>query len=84
MIPREKHVEEACVQAKLDELQNFKSFSTYESVPNKSQMTISTRWVLSRKGDEVKARLAARGFEDQEIIRKDAPTVGKSLLRTMI
>lgn len=84
MVPREKHEEEACVQAKLDELQKLKAFSTYESVPNKGQTTISTRWVLSRKGDEVKARLVARGFEDQEIMRKDAPTVGKSMMRTMI
>ena len=85
IVPREKHEEEAtCVQAKLQELQKLKAFSTYESVPNKGQTTISTRWILSRKGDEVKARLVARGFEDQEIMRKDAPTVGKSMMRTMI
>ena len=84
MIPREKHEEDACIQAKFDELQKLKDFGTYETVPDKGQNRISTRWVLSRKGDIVKARLVARGFEDHEVHRKDAPTVGKSVMRLMM
>ena len=32
----------------------------------------------------MRARLVARGFEEEEIVHKDSPTVGKSTLRVIM
>ena len=47
--------------------------------------TISTRWVCTEKDGNVKARLVARGFEDEELKeRVDSPTCSKSNLRLVV
>ena len=45
---------------------------------------ISTTWVLWEKGDEVRARLVARGYEEPDEIQKDSPTISKSGMRTFL
>jgi len=78
---------EAIHTAKLKELENWRKNNAYEEVPNTGQYVISTRWVMTtkEKGGSVttKARLVARGFEDQEIdIQKlDSPTCSKETIR---
>ena len=68
-------------KAKQDELQKFKEFNVYKEVKDVGQSTISTRWVITNKGDNIKARLVARGFEELSFIQCDAPTVTKPCLR---
>ena len=84
LIPRYRHNEQECVLAKQEELQKLKDFETYEEVEDKGQNRISTTWVLSMKGEGVKARLVARGFEDEATFRKDSPTFGKSIMRIIL
>ena len=84
MIPRNRHGEDGCVQAKLDELQKLKQFNTYEEVVDTGQNRISTTWVLWMKGEQVRARLVARGFEDEDEFRSDSPTVSKSVVKIML
>ena len=72
--------------AKAEELDKWKSFKTYEEVPDNGQKSISTKWVCTRKikGGSVyyKARLVARGFEENsEHLKKDSPTCSKESLR---
>lgn len=61
------------ISAKLSELQNLKDFNTYEEVKNCGQYTLSSRWVIT-----------VRGFEEQFIMPRDSPTVGKGRMRTFL
>ena len=40
--------------------------------------------MLWNKGDEVRARLVARGYEDNQKIQKDSPTVRKITMRIIM
>ena len=51
--------------------------------PN-DQPTLTTRWVTSNKDRKAKARLVVRGFEEDFILPKDSPTVGKGAMRTVL
>lgn len=84
MIPVNRHEEEECLKAKEAELTKLSSFDTYEEVEDEGQHRISCRWVIGTKGNKVRARLVARGFEDIDIYRRDSPTVAKSTLRTVL
>ena len=75
--------------AKQQELQSWKDHNVYESVPFEKQRCISVRWVCSLKttesGIKPKARLVARGFEEQsDSIEKESPTCSKDAMRTML
>lgn len=80
-VPRSRHSDPDCVVAKRKELEKLKDFDIYQEVENTGQLCISTRWVLWEKGDEIRARLVARGFEEESVLQSDSPTVGKSALR---
>ena len=84
MIPRARHGEVECIQAKQVELEKLKNFQTYEEVDDLGQNWVSTTWVLWQKGDEVRARLVARGYEEEGDVRKDSPTTGKSTMRLFL
>ena len=52
---------------------------------NYGQKTLSTRWVITNKDGNTKARLVVRGFEEQDLeIPKDSPTVGKGAMRMFL
>ena len=71
--------------AKDIELEKLIQFQTYEEVANKGQKTLSTRWVITDKNGQTKARLVVRGFEEKDMeIQKDSPTVGKGAMRLFI
>ena len=82
-VPKSQHGHEDCMNAKNEELQKLKEFNVYSEEEFHGQKCISTRWVVVKKGDKYKARLVARGFqEDQsEEIRVDSPTIGKAAVR---
>ena len=62
---------DAIDNAKVKELGNWKNNQVYTEVEDKNQAKISARWVVTAKviGEDkiIKARLVARGFEDEEI-----------------
>ena len=63
--------------AKVAELLKLKQFNTYEKVKNCGQYILSTRWVITKKDGEIKARLMVRGFEEELMMRRNSPTVVK-------
>ena len=73
--------------AKEKELKDWSDNNVYSEVEDKDQHTISCRWVIETKKvnglDITKARLCARGFEDEEAVnrRTDSPTCSKEALR---
>ena len=70
--------------AKESELQKLKQFDTYEEVKDSGRCTLSTRWVINNKDRATKARLVVRGFEEEYLMQKDSPTVGKGALRIFL
>ena len=84
MLPKERRDTPECLKAKEAELAKLKSFETYKVVEDKGQEYISTTWVLTEKGDEIRARLTARGYEETQDIPKDSPTMQKPSLRLLL
>lgn len=84
LIPRDKQNTSECDQAKMAELEKLKLFGTYEEVDNQGQICISTKWVMWYKGSDIRARLVARGFEEDVELQKDSPTIGKSAIRIVL
>ena len=83
-VPKDKRNSPECLQAKNKELDKLKEFNVYEVVDDLGEEIISTTWVLSMKEGEIRARLVARGFEEQEEIDKASPTMHKSSLRSLL
>ena len=78
-IPDERKVK----VAKEAEIKKFQEYKVYDEVKNAGQSTVSCRWVITKKGDQIKARLVARGFEEMLLDRVDAPTVNSTSLWTL-
>ena len=72
------------LQAKLSEIQNWKNFNVFTEIDNNRQIKISTRWVITTKGPNIKARLVSKGFQEQHNYPIDSPNVSKSTLRIML
>ena len=53
--------------AKENEFDKLAQFGTYEEVVNSGQKTLSTRWVITTKDRNSKARLVVRGFEEKDL-----------------
>ena len=70
--------------AKMAELHKLKQFSTYEEVNDCGQNILSTRWVITTKNGQTKARLVVRGFEEEFLMQSDSPTVGKGTMRIFL
>lgn len=72
-------------EAKERELDNWKKNNVYQAQPYTGQKCISTRWVFTEKFIDgrkaVKARLVARGFEEDTAVQVDSPTCSKEVLR---
>ena len=67
------------------ELDKWRDYDVYEEVEDHGQQTISVRWVVTSKDGKPKARLVARGFEDNENeARTDSPTCSKMNLRLIM
>ena len=84
MLPKERRDSPECIAAKEAELQKLKDFDTYREVADEGQTRITTTWVLTLKGLEVKARLTARGFQEEDEHPKESPTMQKYSLRTLL
>ena len=70
------------MEAQLEEIQKLKDFNTYEVVEDVGQKRVSTRWVITEKSSgEKRARLVARGFEEETSIQSDSPTVTKTVIK---
>ena len=91
-IPRSRHGEEKCVQAKKKELQDFIDFDVYEIVDeSEAENIIATDWVLVEKekpsGEKVvKARLVMRGDQEKgkHQIPTESPTANKMSIKILL
>ncbi len=84
MLPKERRDTPECLAAKEVELQKLKDFGTYKVVDDEGRNKITTTWVLTLKGQDIKARLTARGFQEEDEYPKESPTMQKYSLRTLL
>ena len=84
MVPKDERDSPECVAAKKVELEKLKIFNTYQVVEDNGQERITTTWVLTQKGDEKRARLTARGFQEEANFPTDSPTVQKHSIRLIL
>ena len=89
IVPRYRHGEKKCLEAKLVELERFDEYDAYEEVPDEGQETLGTSWVLTEKIKEgknvVKARLCVRGDQEEtDNIQTDSPTIRKSNINILL
>ena len=76
-------------KAKEIEIQNWINNNVFNEVEDMGQQTISVRWVITEKPInnkfETKARLVARGFEEETSqLRKDSPTCSRETVTLVI
>ena len=73
------------LKAKDDELKKLVHYDVYDWVKDTGQDTISCKWITATKkddtGEKVKARLVARGFEEELHEKKESPTCSREALR---
>ena len=76
------------LEAKYTELNDWENRQVYTEVEDTGQSCISLRWVVKEKPNEnpdkkstIKARLCARGFEEEKNFRTDSPTCSREGLR---
>jgi len=91
-LTKHQESEQDVVDAKFKELENLRRNDVFDEVQFTGQPTISCRWVFTEKRREdgsklVKARLVARGFEEnsEELnIRTDSPTCSRHSLKIVM
>ena len=58
--------------------------NTYEEVNDCGQNTLSTKWVITNKDEQTKARLVVWGFEEEFTVPRDSPMVDKGTMRIFL
>ena len=89
LIPRERHKELQVREAKKKELEKLNYWEAMEVIEDEGQFRISCTWVVWMKpqesGDEeCRARLVARGYEEEYEVPSDSPTVDKACIRLIM
>ena len=87
-IPNRYQENHSICTAKEKGFENWRNFGVYEGVTDFGQHTVSTRWVITEKVADgqiiLKARLVARGLEEDDEIQADSPTARKETLRIFL
>ena len=84
LVPKEQRDSPECMTAKMEELSKLQAFDTYKVVEDEGQDRITTTWVLTEKGTEKRARLTARGFQEDGEFPTDSPTVQKHSMKLIL
>ena len=71
--------------AKEEELQKWKDYEAFEEINEQANLDVlSSRWVITQRGDKIKARLVVRGFQENENPQAVAPTASRESLRIFL
>ncbi len=84
LVAKEETNTPEALEAKQKELDKLKDFDTYEVINDEGQEYITTLWVITKKGEEMRARLTAKGFQELQDVPKDSPTMHKHTLRILL
>ena len=89
-LPVSKHGTPEVKQAKQTEVENLMDYDVFEEVKDEGQETIGSRWVVTEKEKhdgqklQTKARLVARGFQEEDKEQSDSPTAQRESLRLFL
>lgn len=88
LLTAEQEQSKAVMDAKHKEIKNMNTYEVFECVPYTGQKTISTRWVITEKFKDnqktMKARLVARGYEENSNLKTDSPTCSREAMRMVM
>ena len=89
-LPVKYHKIPEVIKAKEREYENLTDYNTFEEVKDNGQQRISSRWVITKKEKhdgqktEYKARLVARGFQEECKPQADSPTAMKESIKVFL
>ena len=78
-VPVKEHQKPKIIEAKNTEIENLKTYETFEEVLDEGQETIGSRWIITEKQKhdgqkkDYKARLVAKGFQEIDQPQSDSP-----------
>ena len=78
------------IEAKQKEIENLKTYETFEEVDDEGQETIGSRWIVTEKEkhdgqkQNYKARLVAKGFQERDQPQSDSPTAAKESFKLLV
>ena len=88
-VPMKEHGKAEVIEAKEKEIENLKTYETFEEVDDEGQETIGSRWIVTEKEkhdgqkQNYKARLVAKGFQEKDQPQSDSPTAAKESFKLM-
>ena len=89
-LPISEHGRPEVLEAKETEMENLRAYETFEEVEDEGRKTIGSRWVITKKekhdGQKTlyKARLVARGFQEENKPQSDSPTASRDSFKLMM
>jgi len=89
-VPVREHGKPDIVEAKENEIQNLKTYETFEEIKDEGQETIGSRWIITEKQKHdgqkhaYKARLVAKGFQEIDQPQSDSPTAAKESFKLLM
>ena len=89
-LPIKYHKMPEVIEAKEKEYKNLTHYDTFEEVEDVGQQRIGSRWVITKKEKhdgqktDYKARLVARGFQEDHKPQADSPTAMKESIKVFL
>ena len=89
-VPVREHGKPEIIEAKDREIENLKTYETFEEVEENGQETIGSRWIVTEKEKHdgqkqaYKARLVAKGFQEIDQPQSDSPTAAKESFKLLM
>ena len=89
-LPIKEHGRPEVKAAKISEVKNLQDYDVFEEVKDNGQETISSHWVITAKENydgqkqQTKARLVARGFQEEMKPQSDSPTASKDSFKLLM
>ena len=89
-LPIKYHKIPEVIEAKEKEYKNLTNYDTFEEVKDVGQQRIGSRWVITKKEKhdgqktDYKARLVARGFQEEYKPQADSPTAMKESIKMFL
>ena len=89
-LPVKYHTMPEVIEAKEKEYKNLTDYDTFEEVKDDGQQRIGSRWVITKKEkhdgqkNDYKARLVARGFQEECKPQADSPTAMKESVKVFL
>merc|ERR1712243_245599 len=89
-VPKRDHNKPEVQSAKDTEIENLRTYETFEEVKDEGQETIGSRWIITEKQKhdgqktDYKARLVAKGFQELDQPQLDSPTAAKENFKLLM